>query len=150
MRYVARCALLGLCSVATACASTRIIWRPNRAADVPDGTEVRYLDDAQRVQMSGRALGWTSDAPRIIAPLGDTVVIPRRAQLEVKVAEPERRTRAGAIVGYVAGILVTVGSCGGERYCGEQNPIPALAVLVGAIAGHYIADYWLAVAWNGP
>ena len=146
MKHLARYALLALLSLG---ACTRTIWRPSLVSHVPDGTEARFRVGTDYV-MVGRAVGWTAATPRLVSPSGDTIVIPSGARLEVRVKDPDRHTKAGAILGYVVGVAVMYATCADKKYCGEQNPTALLGLLAGGIVGHFVADYWVPVAWTAP
>ena len=140
-RYVLVAAFLSV----AACGGS-VKWRPWMVTQVPDGTEVRYRERSNAsTARIGRALGWSSETPRMVTARGDTVVIPTGAQLEVRVNNPDRHTNFGAVVGYVAGIFAALSTCGPESYCGEDNPAPLLGAIVGALVGHFITDDWVSV-----
>jgi hypothetical protein len=148
MKTLARYALLTTLVCVGACSTTRVLWRPTQANDVPDGTQVRFLARSANEPTFGRAVGWASSTPRLISARGDTIVIPYGARIDVRVQHPDRHTNAGAIIGYVFGTLTILADCGGEKYCGEQDPRALLGSIAGAIIGHFIADDWIRVGWS--
>jgi hypothetical protein len=148
MRHLARYALLVALLSAVGCSPTRILWRPTQVSEVPDGTPVRFLARPAIDPTFGRAVGWASSSPRLVTFRGDTIAIPVGARVDVKVANPDRHTNAGAILGYIAGTLSIAANCRGRKYCGEQDPSAMLGAIVGGIMGHFIADDWVRVGWN--
>ena len=134
-----------------ACGCTAVRWRPSLVTHVPDSTEVRFAPKAGDSFITGTALGWDRARPRLITAHGDTLAIPNGSRVEVYLKEASHYPKFGAVVGGAIGVLASLADCGGQQYCGEQDPRPMLGVLVGGIIGYVLTtDHWAPVAWPKP
>ena len=115
--------------------------RPETAAGAPvavaEGSAVRLrvVDGSWR---DGRATTWTAGRARVVPAAGDTVAVACDMEVETPLAERGDNRWQGALVGMLAGWLELALSCGGQQYCGEENPIPALTVITGYFVGRNI------------
>jgi hypothetical protein len=104
-----------------------------RMSEIADGSAVR-LRHADTVWIEGRASAFSGIRPAIVTASGETVAVTCADELQVRDPIIPHRGTAGAISGLlIAGVAVSIG-CAGQRYCGEENPLPALA----AIAGYFV------------
>ena len=96
--------------------------------------------------MNGSALGWDRGHPSIVLQNGDTAAVPTGAQLEVKLRQKKAHPYSGAAIGWAASVAVMLANCGGQKYCGEENPIPLLGTVIGWFAGRAVrTDWWVVV-----
>jgi hypothetical protein len=108
-----------------------------RMSEIADGSVVR-LRHADTVWIEGRASAFSSTRPAIVTAGGETVAVTCADELQVRDPVDTHRGTAGAISGLlIAGLAVSIG-CAGQRYCGEENPLPALAAIDGYFVGRGI------------
>jgi hypothetical protein len=88
----------------------------------------------------------------VITAGGDTVAVPHGSTLEVRLNEKAGHTTAGVVGGWALGVAVSYATCPPpKRYCGEQDPTPALAMGLGALIGSRVkTDQWVRVGWDAP
>lgn len=122
-------------------------WTPQLLSQVPDTTRVRFSVNGVRWSAAGRALGWQSSDPRIVGAAGDTVRLPADAEIWVFTDRRNNFGVFGGISGLLAGVSFSLANCAPNfRYCGEQDPSPAIGALVGYFIGRAIKrDRWVRV-----
>jgi hypothetical protein len=127
---------------------TRTLWRPSLVTHVEDGKEVRYrVTPNGGTAVVGRAVDWWRGTPRLVTSQGDTVVIPTGARIEAKVDHPDNHAKGGAVLGWLVAGVAMYARCGGEKYCGEQDPTPLIGIVLGGIIGSLIKEDWVPIAW---
>jgi hypothetical protein len=136
----------------SSCASGGVKWRPSLASHVPDSTWVRFAGHSGDSAIMGRAIDWQRGRLRVITAGGDTVAVPHGSTLEVRLNEKAGHTTAGIIAGWALGVTVSYATCPPpKKYCGEQDPTPALAAGLGALIGSRVkTDQWVRVRWDVP
>ena len=138
--------------LASSCASGGVKWRPSLVSHVPDSTWVRFARQNGDSSIMGRAMDWQRGRPRVITAVGDTVAVPNGSALEVRLNEKAGHTTAGIIAGWAVGVTISYATCPPpKKYCGEQDPTPALAAGLGALIGSRVkSDQWVRVRWDAP
>ena len=136
----------------SSCANGGVKWRPSLASHVPDSTWVRFAGHIGDSSVIGRAVNWQRGQLRVITAAGDTVAVPNGSVLEVRLNEKAGHTTAGLIAGWALGVTVSYATCPPpKKYCGEQDPTPALAAGLGALIGSRVkSDQWVRVRWDAP
>lgn len=138
--------------LASSCAHGGVKWRPSLASHVPDSTWVRFAGHIGDSSVMGRAMDWQRGRLRVITVAGDTVAVPSGSALEVRLNEKAGHTTAGLIAGWALGVTISYATCPPpKKYCGEQDPTPALAAGLGALIGARVkTDQWVRVQWDAP
>jgi hypothetical protein len=117
-----------------ACVHGRAEMATRPPASTADGATIRF-----RVQgvpwREGRAVGWSGPRARVVTADGDTVTVPCDAEAEALEAGAGNLAWQGALAGALAGGAIVAASCQGQKYCGEENPIPGLAMIAGYFVG---------------
>jgi len=140
---------LGSALSMAACAGSSIRWQPSFSSQVPDSATVRFTVHAGEAPIAGSALDWQLGHPRVVTVRGDTVRIPERSALEVRLKEKATHATAGAIIGWALSVAISYAACPPpKRYCGEEDPTPLIATGLGVLIGSRIrTDWWVAVQW---
>lgn len=143
---------LGSALSMAACAGPAIRWQPSYSSQIPDSATVRFTVHPGEAPILGSALDWRLGRPRVVTARDDTVLIPERSALEVRLKEKASHATAGAIIGWALSVAVSYATCAPpRRYCGEENPTPLFATGLGALIGSRIrTDWWVGVQWTPP
>lgn len=151
-RLLSAATSVALLVLAASCASGGVKWRPSLASHVPDSAWVRFAGHIGDPPVMGRAMDWQRGRLRVIVASGDTVGVPDGSALEVRLNEKAGHTTAGVIVGWALGVTISYATCPPpKKYCGEQDPTPALAGGLGALIGARVkTDQWVRVRWDAP
>ncbi len=136
--------------LAGACAGrVQMSWHPNVVSDVPDSTMVRFSTPESRKKIFGMSAGWQRGTPALVSIMGDTVMIPQNATMEVFRDHKGNLAVWGGIIGYLIGTVHTIATCPPERdlgVCGESGEA-ALSLLAGGLIGWAIkTERWIRVA----
>jgi hypothetical protein len=136
--------------VLTACSNGTTRWHPSFASQVPDSTPVRFVASESERQVAGLALDWERGRLRVVTSRGDTVLVPRGSELQVRLKEKASHPLFGAVIGWALGVAVSYATCPPpKRYCGEEDPSPLLGVGLGGLVGSCVkTDWWVGVQWD--
>lgn len=105
---------------------------------IADGARVRARDPVTGTSHVGAALGWHTPRPRLVTARGDTLALDPSQRTWASAGRTARRTWQGAVVGWGAGVAAVLADCGLARTCGEQNPLPLLGTVLGAVVGRQL------------
>jgi hypothetical protein len=150
MRFVPSATLL---LVLSACASREVVyWRPRLVSQVPDSARVRYRVDSNTPFVQGHALDWTRQAPRIVTLRGDTVVVPPRVDLDVRLRQKNGNGPIGGVIGLAVGMVAAHASCpDGRSTCIEDSAKPLVGAVIGWLGGSLLRSYpWVRVRRDTP
>ena len=136
--------------VLAACSNGTTRWHPSLASQVPDSTPVRFVPSESERQVAGLALDWERGRLRVVTSRGDTVLVPKGSELQVRLREKASHPVFGAVVGWALGVAVSYATCPPpKRYCGEEDPSPLLGTGLGALVGSRVkTDWWVGVRWD--
>ena len=121
-------------AVAGGCTRATFGFRPSLTSQVPDSSVVRMRARNGQPSVTGRALGWRGERPRIITSVGDTVIVPQVATLEVRLKDTKTHATLGGVIGVTIGLGIKVANCPPTTKCGPDFT-PALTAGVGAFIG---------------
>jgi hypothetical protein len=141
--------VIGVLVVCAGCTTLPARYQSLRTTDIADDTPVRFYPPSPSRQppIRGRALDWTSGMPRLITRDADTLMVPRDAKRQILIPERRSRVVAGGVIGWAVGAITSYANCPSpKRYCGEQDPTPLLATVLGAFIGSRMkTDWWVTV-----
>ena len=123
--------LTGACATRTVVASGA--GPSPRLAEIDEGAPIR-VRRIGGMWTEGRARGFAAGRPLVVSA-GDTLVI--TCADDVQLRDPSERNHGvlGAIVGLGIGSVIVASGCGGQSYCGEENPTPILTAIAGWLIG---------------